>query len=98
MSLQGAAPAGAAHSSKRAHVGRMFFPTRAPPEGSTATTSRVTRGIEQLGAIFEMHGVEMVPPAAPDEALGLEGVDDRLRHAVLPAALLPAPVVAERGI
>src|SRR5438105_11036864 len=52
--------------------------------------------VEELGAVLEVHGVEVEPPAAPDESLGLEGVDDRLRHPVLPAALLPAPVVAQR--
>jgi hypothetical protein len=42
----------------------------------------------------------MIPAAAPDEALGLEGVDDGLRHAVAPGdggAVAPAPVVAEVG-
>src|SRR3972149_5250431 len=40
---------------------------------------------DQLGPVFEMHGVEVIPLAAPDEAVALEDLDDGRRNAVAPA-------------
>ena len=56
-------------------------------EGGSNTVvliARVAFAVEQLGAIFEVHGVVVIPAAASDEALGLEGVDDRLRQVIAP--------------
>src|SRR6185437_1620763 len=38
---------------------------------------------QQFGPILEMHRVVVIPLAAPDEAVLLEGRDDLLRHAVV---------------
>lgn len=46
--------------------------------------ARIAAGIEQLRPVLEVHGVVVIPAPAPDEALGLERIDDHLRHAVLP--------------
>src|SRR5664279_2727556 len=53
--------------------------------------------VEQLRTVLEVHRIVVIPAAAPDEALGLERVDDGLRNAVAPTdrfCLLPTPVVA----
>jgi len=34
------------------------------------------RGLEELGAIFEVHGIVVEPSPAPDEAVLLEDIDD----------------------
>src|ERR1051326_8168087 len=69
---------------------------------SSVSGARVAARVEQLGAILEVHRVEVIPAAAPYEALGLERVDDGLRVAVLPHERLVlafvAPVVRARRV
>ncbi len=46
------------------------------------------RNRDQLRPVFEMHGVEVIPLAAPDEAVALEDFHDGGRDAVAPARLV----------
>src|SRR5262245_61577541 len=64
------------------------------PYAISKTAPRSPR--QQLRAIFEVHGVVVIPGAAPDEAVLLEDAHDRDGNAVAPARRLarrPAPVV-----
>ncbi len=56
--------------------------------GTESSSARVS-GIEQFGAIFEVHRVEMRPAPAPDEAVALEDVHDLLRDAVAIRRVVP---------
>ena len=59
-------------------------PVHDSPLRSRSLFSGVAAGVEELGAVLEVHRVEVVPAAAPHEAFGLERVDDGLRVTVLP--------------
>src|SRR5690242_7513329 len=85
-SVQGAANAGADKNAIRNNLIRVV------------RALGITASVQQFGAIFEVHGVEVIPATAPDEALTLERVDDLLRHRVLPAAFFPAPIIRLRWI
>src|SRR5580698_6001381 len=61
---------------------------------------------QQLRPVFKVHGIEVVPFAAPDEAVLLEDRDDLLRHAVAIrdrqatrfVVRLPEPVIGISGV
>ena len=46
-------------------------------------TGWVLSGVDQLGAILKMHGIIMVPLAAPDKAILFKNINDNLRDTVL---------------
>src|SRR6476661_8033241 len=58
---------------------------------------------KEFRAVFEMHGVEVVPITAPDEALFLENSHNLNRDAVSPPDLSsvvgnPTPVICKSGV
>src|SRR5262245_2566843 len=77
----------------------------ADPEGrlSRSTTRGLVSGKHDLRPVLEMHGVVVVPLAAPDEAMLLENFDDLPRNLVsvgkapISVGLRPSPVVRMRG-
>jgi len=88
---------------------RTWAPLRAParPEAAgrdAAAACGQAADRDQFGAIFEVHGVEMIPAAAPDETFPFERFDHGQRNAVAmrghgartPA--LPSPVVGKARI
>src|SRR6516165_6397150 len=76
---------------------RFKPPQVAPPPG--ARSIGLVRGKDELRPVFEMHGVVVIPLAAPDEAVLLENMDDLPRNLVLVGkaaigvGLGPRPVV-----
>ena len=58
---------------------------------------------QQLGAVFKMHGVVVIPAPAPDEAVLFEHLDDLHRDLVAPRARFaswgrrPTPIVRMFG-
>src|SRR5262245_23684733 len=80
---------------------RFKPPQVAPLPGSRSI--ELVRGKDELRPVFEMHGVVVVPLAAPDEAMLLENFDDLPRNLVsvgkapISVGLRPSPVVRMRG-
>src|SRR6516162_5147661 len=77
-----------------------------PPQVAPSPASRsieLVRGKDELRPVFEMHGVVVVPLAAPDEAMLLENTDDLPRNLVLVGnaavgvGLRPCPIVSVRA-
>src|SRR5665213_1733114 len=71
---------------------------RNPLHGHARTLTRRGRSGQKFRAIFEMHGVVMIPAPAPDKAVTLERRHNLLRHVVsigraFPAVAVPQPVV-----
>ena len=60
---------------------RFKPPQVAPPRGPRSI--ELVRGKDDLRPVLEMHGVVVVPLAAPDEAMLLENMDDLPRNLVL---------------
>src|SRR5262245_34085810 len=88
---------------RRRSTAKRSVPANSKPPASIIPTPvdftlRRALWIEQLGAVLEVHGVEVVPTPTPDEPLGLEGVHDLLWNRVLPTTFVPAPVVRARGV
>src|SRR6516162_6737276 len=80
---------------------RFKPPQVAPSPGSRSI--ELVRGKDELRPVFEMHGVVVVPLAAPDEAMPLENMDDLPRNFVLVGnaamgiGLRPCPIVSVRA-
>src|ERR1700733_7986303 len=57
---------------------------------------------QQLGPELEVHGIEVIPLAAPDEAMFFEDRDNLLRHAVAindrAVMRAPVPIIRECGV
>src|SRR6516164_8717617 len=80
---------------------RFKPPQVAPSPGSRSI--ELVRGKDGLRPVFEMHGVVVVPLAAPDEAMPLENMDDLPRNflpgrnAAIGIRLRPWPIVGVRA-
>src|SRR5258707_13268681 len=65
--------------------------------------ANLVRRDDHLGPIFEMHGVVVIPLAAPDEAMLLENMDDLpgnlvfVGKAAIGVGLRPCPIVRVRA-
>src|SRR5260370_39823973 len=65
--------------------------------------ANLVRRDDHLGTIFEMHGVVVIPLAAPDEAMLLENMDDLpgnlvlVGKAAIGVGLRPCPIVRVRA-
>src|SRR5579872_96780 len=66
-------------SATSAKRGRVSPRCHASASGSATCTGDG----DDFGAVFEMHGVEVGPAAAPDETVAFERLDDRGRDLVL---------------
>src|SRR5262249_19117975 len=80
---------------------RFKPPLVAPLPGSRSI--ELVRGKDELRPVFEMHGVVVIPLAAPDEAMLLENMDDLPRNLVLVGnaavgvGLRPCPILSVRA-
>src|SRR5215510_10141568 len=69
----------------------------------TTPCANLLRRDDDLRPVFEMHGVVVVPLAAPDEAMLLENIDDLprslvlVRKAAIGVGLRPCPIVRMRA-
>jgi hypothetical protein len=66
------------HRRKCPMVGQpvLAFSRARPPHPNHRWKCTLFRGLEELGAIFEVHGIVVEPSPAPDEAVLLEDIDD----------------------
>src|SRR5579885_1417737 len=62
---------------------RSWMAGRTPAMTGSMSDSQASASRQKLGAVFEMHGVVVIPLAAPDEAVLLEDLDDLPGDAVL---------------
>ncbi len=77
--------------------------SRRTPTSAGSSCSRAGPTLaDQLGPVLEVHGVVVIPLAAPDEALGLEDLGDLVGDAVaigdVAAIARPGPVVGLRHV
>src|SRR5262249_39451967 len=69
----------------------------------SVVSANLVRRDDQLRPIFEMHGVVVIPLAAPDEAMLLENTDDLpgnlvlVGEAAIGVGLRPCPIVRVRA-
>ena len=99
----GAGAAGGAIALRRepqARSGSDEFPQHRPRGLIAVVRRRLTAPPSNFGPIFEVHRIEVVPLAAPDEAVLFEDGDDLLRHAVAindaAAMRAPVPIIRDR--